>query len=172
MKYQPVTLLHTGRPGQPRKIINKEWLCLAVSPANRFSMKKIANLCNVDVKTLRKTIKEYGIVTGFTQVIREDLDELVELYRIWKPEAGYRYILGWLQSHDIRVPQARILESLRRVDGLGQVLRTHASIDREQYSVPGSNYMWHMDGHHKIIRWGIVLHGIADGHCRTVSVNK
>ncbi|ESK81644.1 hypothetical protein Moror_3251 [Moniliophthora roreri MCA 2997] len=28
--------------------------------------------------------------------------------------------------------------------------------------------MWHLDGHHKLIRWGIVIHGIIDGFCRTV----
>ncbi|ESK83118.1 hypothetical protein Moror_6050 [Moniliophthora roreri MCA 2997] len=28
--------------------------------------------------------------------------------------------------------------------------------------------MWHIDRHHKLIRWGFVIHGIIDGFCRTV----
>ncbi|KAI1783456.1 hypothetical protein LXA43DRAFT_871716, partial [Ganoderma leucocontextum] len=27
------------------------------------------------------------------------------------------------------------------------------------YTVSHSNYLWHIDGHHKLIRWGLVLHG-------------
>jgi hypothetical protein len=55
------------------------------------------------------------------------------------------------------------------VDRLGQILRTHNTIDRQKYSVPHSNYMWHLDGHHKLIKWGVVIHGIVDGYCHTVS---
>jgi hypothetical protein len=29
--------------------------------------------------------------------------------------------------------------------------------------------MWHLDGHHKLIRWGIVIHGFVDGYSRLVS---
>lgn len=168
-RYTPVTRVHSGRPGQPRKVIDEDWLRQALQPANCLSKTKIAKLCGVDRKTVQKAIKDYKIDTGFTQMTTDDLDELVELYRAWKPDSGYRYILGWLQSNNIKVPQVRVLESLRRVDELGQVLRNHAAIDRDQYSVPHSNFLWHMDGHHKIIRWGIVTHGIADGNCRSVS---
>ncbi|KAI6149917.1 hypothetical protein BKA82DRAFT_4339055 [Pisolithus tinctorius] len=30
------------------------------------------------------------------------------------------------------------------------------------------NALWHMDGHHKLVHWGIVIHGIIDGYCHTV----
>ena len=29
-------------------------------------------------------------------------------------------------------------------------------------------YVWHIDSHHKLIRWGIVIHGMIDGFCQTV----
>ncbi|KAJ7764735.1 hypothetical protein B0H16DRAFT_1219359, partial [Mycena metata] len=60
------------------------------------------------------------------------------------------------------VQKERVRESLKRVDGLGQLLRT-SDIRRRTYSVPRPNYLWHCDGHHKLIWWGIVLHGFADG---------
>lgn len=28
-----------------------------------------------------------------------------------------------------------------------------------------------MDGHHKLIRWGFVIHGIIDGYCQTVCIS-
>ncbi|KAJ7575905.1 hypothetical protein C8J56DRAFT_800890, partial [Mycena floridula] len=38
------------------------------------------------------------------------------------------------------------------------------------YSVPHPNDLWHMDGHHRMIHWGVVIHGIIDGFDRTVSI--
>ncbi|KAG1733230.1 uncharacterized protein EDB91DRAFT_1057653, partial [Suillus paluster] len=37
------------------------------------------------------------------------------------------------------------------------------------YAVPRSNHLWHLDGHHKLILWGIVIDGLIDGYCRTES---
>ncbi|KZT18952.1 hypothetical protein NEOLEDRAFT_1030855, partial [Neolentinus lepideus HHB14362 ss-1] len=65
--------------------------------------------------------------------------------------------------HGLRVQKRRVRMSLRRIDGLGQVLRNHEAIDRRDYTVPRPNYLWHMDGYHKLIRWGLVVHGIVDG---------
>ncbi|KAJ7927346.1 hypothetical protein B0H13DRAFT_1598765, partial [Mycena leptocephala] len=48
-------------------------------------------------------------------------------------------------------------------------LRTHLAIRRRRYKVPRPNYLWHCDGYHKLIWWGIVIHGFIDGYCRTVS---
>ncbi|RDX53980.1 hypothetical protein OH76DRAFT_1342281, partial [Lentinus brumalis] len=68
----------------------------------------------------------------------------------------------------LHVQKSRVLLSLRRIDPLRQVLRNHATIDRREYSVPYPNYLWHIDGYHKMIRWGIVFHGGADGFDRVV----
>ena len=76
--------------------------------------------------------------------------------------------MGFLQRFSVHVQRWRIRNALRRMDGLGQTLRNHAAIDRRKYSVPRPNYLWHTDGHHKLIRWGIVIHGFVDGFCRTV----
>ena len=32
-------------------------------------------------------------------------------------------------------------------------------IYRRVYSVPGPNYLWHIDGNHKLIKYRIVIHG-------------
>ncbi|KAG1781733.1 hypothetical protein EV702DRAFT_962652, partial [Suillus placidus] len=41
-------------------------------------------------------------------------------------------------------------------------------IQRWKYQVKCSNALWHLDGHHKMIQWGVVVHGFIDGYCRTV----
>ncbi|KAI5984837.1 hypothetical protein EDD15DRAFT_2143373, partial [Pisolithus albus] len=61
------------------------------------------------------------------------------------------------------IQRHRISSSLQRVDPLGRVLWKQATIHRRQYRVSRPNALWHMDGHHKLIHWGIVIHGIIDG---------
>ncbi|KAG2117380.1 uncharacterized protein F5147DRAFT_567104, partial [Suillus discolor] len=67
------------------------------------------------------------------------------------------------------IQRSRVQSSLWRVDVVGQVLRRRKLIERWKYFVPRSNHLWHLHGHHKLILWGIVIHGIVDGYCRTVS---
>ncbi|KAF8797423.1 hypothetical protein BYT27DRAFT_7042192, partial [Phlegmacium glaucopus] len=40
------------------------------------------------------------------------------------------------------------------------------TLERTHYHVPRPNHLWHIDGHHKMIAWGIVIHGVADGYSR------
>jgi hypothetical protein len=39
---------------------------------------------------------------------------------------------------------------------------------RRRYCVPGANSLWHIDGHHALIRWRIVTHGGIDGFSRLI----
>ena len=86
-----------------------------------------------------------------------------------KQQSRRRYAIGHLRSQGYRIQRDRVAESPRRIDGLGQEIRRHQIIYHRQYHVPRSNHLWHIDGHHKLIAWGIVIHGIIDGFCRTVS---
>lgn len=98
-----------------------------------------------------------------------ELDTLVRHVKEQKPNAGLRYVVGFFRKQGLKIQQKRVRSSLSRMDGVGQALRTRRPIHRRQYHVPRPNSLWHMDGHHKLIRWGIVIHGIVDGYCRTVS---
>ena len=55
--------------------------------------------------------------------------------------------------------------SLWRVDPEGILSRTTQAtlIIRRKYCVPGSLALWHVDGNHKLIRWGFVIHRAIDG---------
>ncbi|KAH7903831.1 hypothetical protein BJ138DRAFT_971407, partial [Hygrophoropsis aurantiaca] len=63
----------------------------------------------------------------------------------------------------LRIQKRRVTGSIHRVDRLGQVLRQRNAIRRRKYKVTRPNSLWHLDGHHKLILWGIVIHGIVDG---------
>ncbi|KAF8991330.1 hypothetical protein BDQ17DRAFT_1255009, partial [Cyathus striatus] len=47
-------------------------------------------------------------------------------------------------------------------------LQQRRAIKRQTYRVKRPNSVWHLDGHHKLINWGIVIHGMVDGYSRMV----
>ncbi|KAJ7043417.1 hypothetical protein C8F04DRAFT_895421, partial [Mycena alexandri] len=63
----------------------------------------------------------------------------------------------------LRVQKRCVYSAVHRVDGLGRVLRQHKVIKRKPYAVSRPHALWHIDGHHKLILWGIVIHGSTDG---------
>lgn len=76
-------------------------------------------------------------------------------------------MIGFLRHSGLRIQRHRIIDSLRRVDPVGRALQERLHIVRRIYQVARPNALWHIDGHHKLIKWGIVLHGIVDGFDRT-----
>ena len=90
---------------------------------------------------------------------------------------------GYLISQNIRLQFCRVRESQSRVDPEGSMMRR--TLRRRTYSVRGPQHLWHVDGHHElirygtqwciyyyniidfiiiIIRWKFVLHGAIDGY--------
>ena len=57
---------------------------------------------------------------------------------------------------------------IRRIDPINTALRWRVMHPRYHYDVPGPNAPWHIDGLHKLIRWGFVVHGGIDGFSRLV----
>lgn len=82
---------------------------------------------------------------------------------------GRRMLRGALTADGYAIPWVRIKESLRRVDPIGTLARQiRQSVTRYKYWVPRPNYLWHFDGHHKLIRWRFVIHGCIDGYSRRI----
>lgn len=165
-----VTSLQTGRPGRPKKIIDLEFLADALSNSRQIKLRELADVLGVHRNTLRLYMKCHGVERKYSELTNADLDGLVNEFKKRRPDSGIRYIIGFLRRHGIRVQHSRVVQSLRRVDRLGQVLRDRRIKRRRKYYVKRPNALWHMDGHHKLIRWGIVIHGLIDGFCRTVMI--
>lgn len=166
----PVTEEHLGQRGRPRKEVDPEYLKDALSFHRNIKVGQLAHALGVHRNTLRKRMQELGLDKMFDDLDDDELDAITRQYKARKPSSGLRYLRGHFRRSGLRIQKERARYSLKRVDALGQALRTHLVLKRRRYSVPRPNYLWHGDGHHKLIWWGIVIHGFIDGYCRTVSL--
>ncbi|KZT32589.1 hypothetical protein SISSUDRAFT_975784, partial [Sistotremastrum suecicum HHB10207 ss-3] len=73
-----------------------------------------------------------------------------------------------VRAQGIRAKRRRLVAAMRRVDPVGLQLRRRNIIQRQDFRTRRPNSLWSMDGHHKLILWGIVIHGFIDAYCRTV----
>ncbi|KAJ8075899.1 hypothetical protein PM082_021531 [Marasmius tenuissimus] len=84
------------------------------------------------------------------------------------PRAGIKSLQGMLRVKGHIVQNDRIRQSLIRIDPVHRVFE-RVTVKRRKYKVPGPNFLWHHDGHHALIRWGIIVHGFIDGHSRLIT---
>lgn len=136
-----------------------------------ISISKLSQAMCLHRHTIRRYLRLYGLEHKFADLSNEELDFVVRAYKMRKPNSGIRYLRGFLQSQEFRMQRSRLFASLHRVDGLGHALRQHRAINRRKYKSSRPNALWHCDGHHKLIHWGIVIHGFIDGFCRTVRIS-
>ncbi len=78
-----------------------------------------------------------------------------------RPNDGEVLIQGRFVSLGIRVTHTELRASIHRVDH-ERTAQTSPILGRKSYSV------WHLDGHHKLIRWRFVIHAAIDGFSRTI----
>ncbi|CAL9706709.1 unnamed protein product [Knipowitschia caucasica] len=161
---------HTEGPGRlafdiPSAVLEHHILCGL--PASQ-----IAAMFGVSKRTIRRRMRQSGLRKRdlYSAVNDEELDRIVSEVHRRHPNDGYKLMRGHLNARGVRVPISRLQESLRRVDAEGVHLRRLRLrvLRRRQYSVPGPNSLWHIDGHHKLIRWRFVVHGGVDGFSRLV----
>lgn len=159
----------SGLPGRPRFEFDVNWLSEAVSSTRRIPLQTLAKSLGIHRNTLRYHLHINGCSNRqFSNITDQELDEVIHHYKLERPSAGRRFVMAYLTSHGISVQRKRVEMSIQRVSPLRQILCSKTMIQRRVYYVPRSNYLWHLDGHHKLIRWGFVIHGIIDGYCRTV----
>lgn len=77
-------------------------------------------------------------------------------------------IQGHLASGGVYVQRNKVREAIHAVDPEGVQERKQKPIKRRVYSVPCPNYVWHIDGNHKLVRWRFVVHHGIDGFSRLV----
>jgi hypothetical protein len=135
----------------------------------KISVTALEKLMNISRPTLIKHLKENGVYHKFTDLSKSELGALVKSFRNAKPDSGLRYIIGFLRRRGLCVQKRRASSTVHRVDGLGRVLRQRCVITWREYRVSRPHAIWHLDEHHKLILWGIVMHGFIDGYSRTVS---
>ena len=78
-------------------------------------------------------------------------------------------IQGMLENDGVVVQRYRLRDSIKRTCPIESSLRWKGVISRRVYSVPGPNSLWHIDTHHSLIRWRLVIHGCIDGYSRLIT---
>lgn len=161
---------HSGRPGRPSIVIPKA-IIENLRSSGFFSWTEIARMLRVSRWTIYRRVREFEIqhLGRFSDISDEELDSLLQGYMSRHGyTTGEAYLVGYIRSLNLKVPRDRVRESLTRVDPRNTSLRWACVITRRLYSVPGPNSLWHIDGHHCLIRWKMVVHGCIDGFSRRI----
>ena len=159
----------SGKCGRPQKIISEAFLKEAFKPGRNISISKLASSLPVHKNTIKNYMRQYKIARPlFSTISDSSLDAIIRQYKNEHPNTGIRYIRGHLFQQNIRVQRERIVASLTRVDDVAQATLRNTIIKRREYKSTQPNALWHMDGHHKLRPWGIVIHGFIDGYDRVV----
>eukprot|EP00794_Sanderia_malayensis_P000934 gene934-244_t len=129
-------------------------------------------MISTSVSTVKRRLRHFNLSIGqtYSQINDEELESKIKGLIKKNPNAGYRRMQSLLIAEDIKVLERRIRQSMRRVDPEGVLTRALqiTTTARRQYKVPGILTLWHLDGHHKLIRWGFVIHGCIDGYSRKI----
>ena len=132
-------------------------------------MKTLATLLGIHQNTLHYKLRELGLSKPFSSLTNDELDRVIKIYKSLRPNSGLRYTMVFLHRHGLQVQRECIRMSLQHVDGLGHALRCNDTIMHWTYISRMSNAVWHLDGLHKLIQYGFVIHGTVDGHDHVVS---
>ncbi len=135
-----------------------------------FTWSDIAKMLGVSRSTLYRKVEEEGLRPSFsyTNITDAQLDQQIVHIKTDHPNDGERLMIGHLRYLGIYVPRSRIRASIHRVDPVNTAIRRMVTVRRRRYFAEGPNSVWHIDGHHKLIRWRFVTHGGIDGYSRTI----
>lgn len=136
----------------------------------RFTWSKIAEILNISRSTLYRRLENEGISQElyYTPISDHDLDQQLVVIKQQHPNDGEILLNGHLVGRKIIVPRSRLRASIHRVDPENTAIRRSVTVRRRVYYAEGPNAVWHVDGHHKLIRWRFVTHGGIDGYSRTI----
>ena len=131
-----------------------------------FTWSHIARMFGVSRWTVYRRIGEYDMqqMQKFTDLSNDEVDAIVKDYMSRHGNTtGEPYISGYFKSIGICIQRRRVRESINRLDPMHSALRWGILISRRTYFVPWPNSLWHIDGHHSLVRWKFVIHGCIDG---------
>ncbi|PPQ79843.1 hypothetical protein CVT24_003646 [Panaeolus cyanescens] len=162
----------TGRRGRPSKQLSQRALEWVASPQCGLTVTAAARLFNLHRNTLTKQLKAAGYPTRYSRISNTQLKKIVATTLKDQPDSGMVYITGHIRSrYQLRVQRHRIRTAIHQADPIGVSMRRlgASKIVRGKYHVSRPHALWHIDGHHKLIQWGIVIHGVIDGYSRKIT---
>ena len=161
-------LEHSGLPGRPKIVLNIDIIELLRGCGYKWN--DVAASLQVSRSTLWRRLRGAGIqLNKYTDISDDELDDIVSSIQRQNPNCGQQILYGYLLDRGIHVQRYRLRDSVARTDPLRRTVRWHEVISRRTYSVKRSNSLWHIDGHHSLIRWRMVVHGGIDGYSRMIT---
>lgn len=124
--------------------------------------------------TTHRPVGEYSLqdMKGFDDLPDEGVDWINWIIQDYINKrgnvSGCNVIASNLKSIGLWIQSQRVRERLAKLDPENNALRWGATIQHRKYQVPSLNSLWHLDGHHSLIRWKPVIHGCIDGFSRRI----
>ena len=138
--------------------------------ALNFTWTRIAAIMGLSRSTLYRRLQEAGIAPNDrTPLSNQQLDEIIQSIKLDDPNDCKVLMQGHLIRMGIKVTCELLRNSIHRVDHINTVARGCSVVRCRVYSVPYPNFLWHIDSHHKLIRWRFVIHGAIDGFSSTIT---
>ena len=134
-----------------------------------YSWTRIAEMLGVSRHTLYRRLQEFNLDTSkFTDISEPELDQMVKQVRTEHPNTGEVILQGLLIHKNIKVPREKLRSAIHRVDHINTMSRQSSVVNCRVYSAPHPNYVCHIDGNHKMIRWRLVIHAGVGGFSRCI----
>ena len=158
---------YSHQVGRPPLLVNIEQVELL--RGSGFSWREVAQIVGVSRTTIWRILQDLGITPEkYSDICDTELDSIVQDIYHGNPNIGTVMLQGYMSSRGIKIQRQRIRDSVFRINP-NRVLRWQQAIQRRSYSVPGPNALWHIDGHHSLIRLRLVVHGGVDGFSRMIT---
>ncbi|XP_064644342.1 uncharacterized protein LOC135498099 [Lineus longissimus] len=138
--------------GRPRVDINAESVRRMREVG--YNWRTISKVLGVSERTLRKRRMESDFLEldmEYSTLTEDELDDELRKIMELTPRSGESFMTGALRSRGIRIRGQDLRDSLNRIDPVSRALRRRRVTYRRKYSVPHANYIWHIDGNHKLI---------------------
>ena len=155
--------------GRPLEEVDGEMVVM-LREAN-YSWAFISRELDIRPRTLYNWRQRSGFQDQKPHYEVDAVDEAVFRYLELRPlDRGEVTMLAHLQSTAgfSHITRHLVRESIHRVDPESCRGRKAARLKRADYHVDGPHALWHIDGWHKLIRYGLVIMGCIDGCTRTL----
>ena len=158
----------TNRKGRPPIIVAEDQMRFYLQ--HHFKIKDLAIMLGCSKRTIERRMHQYGLSSRakYSSISDVDLREAIESILRFNSNMGEKSVEGALKARGIVVQRSRIRDIMYQVDPNGVQHRLRNTLQRRTYHVESPNALWHIDSHHKLIRWKFVIHGAVDGYSRVI----
>ncbi|XP_071488102.1 uncharacterized protein [Diadema antillarum] len=155
--------------GRPKVEMTREQLITLHKSG--YTARRMALLFHCSTSLVYKRLYEEGIKMRdkFSTITDEELKAVIADLQKFFPNSGAEMMTGLLHTRGLTLQRSRVRKCLSEVNPPATAERWGHSVSRRVYKVGAPNSLWHIDGHMKLCRWGLVTNGCIDGYSRLIT---